>query len=118
MRAKVKRAAEVGLASQPAAIFSVKSFTTFGVLKALQRVRVADPFGRIVCGFDDIPTSSPLYEPLAVLAQPAHQLGTRPAERLLRRVCIPDVSVRRSCVPRSWCATAQAPRHSLAQPRG
>jgi LacI family transcriptional regulator len=70
----------------PTAIFTTDSVITLGVLEALQAARIAIPQEMSLLGFDDPEWSLVVRPALTVIAQPAYDIGTVAAQRVIAQI--------------------------------
>lgn len=71
---------------KPTAILGANNFITIGIIKALHDLNANVPQDISVVGFDDLPESMLVAPFLTVAAQPAHEMGRRATELLLKRI--------------------------------
>ncbi|GAB3978354.1 hypothetical protein GCM10029978_070840 [Actinoallomurus acanthiterrae] len=76
----------LGLADPPTAVFATDSIISLGVLTALQSEDLRWPDDLSVIGFDDADWADVVRPALTVIAQPAYDLGTQAARRLIARI--------------------------------
>ncbi len=73
-------------AQQLTALFAANNFIAFGVLKALQELKLRVPEDIAVVGFDDLPPALVTFPFLTVASQPAYEMGRRAIEILLKKL--------------------------------
>jgi DNA-binding LacI/PurR family transcriptional regulator len=76
----------VDLDVPPSAIFTTDSVITLGVLEALQEAGVEVPRQMSLLGFDDPDWALVVRPTLTVIAQPAYDIGTVAAERVVAQI--------------------------------
>ncbi len=75
---------------RPTAIFTANNFIAIGALRALSESGLAVPDDISIVSFDDLPFTYTQDPRITVAAQPAYDLGTIAAQRLLRRITSDD----------------------------
>ncbi len=83
---------------QPTAIFAASDALAIGVLKALRDLGVRVPEQVSVCGFDNTDIASYCTPTVSTVAVPAHEMGLKAAQCLLRHAEDPDCDVRKYCL--------------------
>ncbi|MGH2557995.1 MAG: LacI family DNA-binding transcriptional regulator [Thermomicrobiales bacterium] len=80
------------------AIFACNNRLTVGVLGALtaRTLRISDDIGLV--GFDELSWAAPIGVSITAVHQPAYELGTTAAARLMQRLQRPDVLTRQEIV--------------------
>jgi LacI family transcriptional regulator len=72
--------------NRPSALFISNALMAIGVLKAVGELGLQCPRDIAIATFDDLPLAEILRTPLTAVAQPAHQIGYKGAELLVRKI--------------------------------
>lgn len=79
----------LGTQARPTALLAGNSLMTMGALTAIHSMGLRIPDDVALIGYDDMPWAQVVDPPLTVVRQPAHAIGRRAMELLLRRVADP-----------------------------